>query len=123
MIVPPRAAARRAPPSALRAPPISGHPLRIRFPFIVHGAERPSASLIADRNLPLPPLARLRFCLLEPAGLAYGGPAPFVGRRSAFSLGLKKRPAVGAGEAAPLPTTTRTTGMGQRPGPQSQSLS
>ena len=51
MIVPPRAAARRAPPSALRAPPISGHSLRICFPFILHGAERPSTFLIADRNL------------------------------------------------------------------------
>ena len=51
MIVPPRAAARRAPPSALRAPPISGHSLGICFPFILHGAERPSTFLIADRNL------------------------------------------------------------------------
>ena len=55
MIVPLRAAACRARPSALLAPPISGHSLLIFFPFILHGAERHWTFLTADRNLRSPP--------------------------------------------------------------------
>ena len=66
------------------------HSLRICFPFDLH---RASTFLITDRNLrslpachPIPGPVRL-----EPAGLAYGGPEPFlfigVGLCSAFLFG------------------------------------
>ena len=64
--VPLRSAARSATPRALRVPPISGHSLH----------------MIADPPSPRP-LARLESA---GPGLAYGGPAPFIGRRSAFLL-------------------------------------
>ena len=103
-----------AAPLPARAPLISRRFLR-SFPFNLQGAGRPPAFLIPYRSLRSLPSAP------SPCPLALlcawnrrGWPADWAPQR--IFIGMIKRPAVGAAEAAPLLTTTRTSGMGQRPG-------